>query len=126
MTQNSLTKQTHEKADRIASRISTFNRGTDKTTGIRFYLVPGLEPGSAHRATALGCTCDGFVRRAICSHQVGIARAEQQLEAARIAVAQANRVLYGQCCVEGCVFAAVGTSKRCAEHLAALRDQLGI
>lgn len=122
----SLTPATHEKAEQIAGMIATYHRGTDRTTGIRFYLVPGSAPMTAHRTTALGCTCQGFVRRATCSHQVGIARAEQRVEAARIAVAQANRVLYGPCVTRGCISGATGPAKRCDEHFRALVEKLGI
>jgi hypothetical protein len=118
MTQT-LSRETSEKAERIAAMIGTFHRGTDKQTGIRFFLVPGSEPMTAHRTTALYCSCRGFARNAICSHQTGVARACDRAQAEVVRLAQ-------RCRVENCGRMATTRSRRCLECSQRLADELGI
>jgi predicted nucleic acid-binding Zn finger protein len=118
MTQT-LSRETSEKAERIAAMIGTFHRGTDKQTGVRFFLVPGSEPMTAHRTTALFCSCKGFARNAICSHQAGVARARDRAQNELIALAQ-------RCRVDSCTSMSTTRSQRCDAHFQTLVDELGV
>jgi predicted nucleic acid-binding Zn finger protein len=117
--QHSISQATNEKADRIAAMIGTFHRGTDKRTGIRFFLVPGTEPMTAHRTTALFCSCKGFARNAICSHQAGVARARDRAQNELIRLAQ-------RCIEDGCGNLRQSSQGRCFDCVGKRADRLGI
>ena len=114
------------KAERLADLLPTFSRGTEKRTGIRFYIVPGSKPGTGHMTNGLACTCRGFAVRSLCTHQLAVSMVQQRQEAPRIAAAQKNREMFGQCARNGCVKAATGKARKCDEHFAAMIAALGI
>jgi hypothetical protein len=120
MTQT-LSQATNEKAERLIEMIPTLSKGHDRATGIRFVIFPSSDDPTrtGHRATALGCSCDGFKRRAICSHQAAMARARDRAQNELVALAQ-------RCRVADCGNMRESRTGRCAEHFATLVDELGI
>jgi hypothetical protein len=65
------------KAEALASQAHTWHRGRSKTTGETFVLVPGSSPDVAHYTTSYGCTCAGFKRRGVCTHQLAVSIADR-------------------------------------------------
>ncbi len=59
-----------------------WSQGRSKETGERFWLIQGSK-GTAHYATAAGCTCRGFFYRGTCSHQLAVKVREDRERAAR-------------------------------------------
>jgi hypothetical protein len=57
------------KAEALALQVPLMSHGRSKATGEAFVIVPGSTPDVAHWATTYGCTCAGFKRRGVCTHQ---------------------------------------------------------
>jgi hypothetical protein len=96
--------------------------------------LSATEPG--HNTNGIGCSCEGFDRRGVCTHQMAVASIHQRAEAARIAAAQPVRESAQQLFAEagpfgpriskqGCTDPAGGKSRLCGRHLDALLDQFG-
>jgi hypothetical protein len=125
------------KAEALVELVPTFPKGRARD-GIAFVIVPSsTDPlRIGHRTNGIGCTCAGFNRRGVCTHQLAVAAVQQRQEAARIASAQPVRKSaqqlyaeagpYGPCISKsGCDQPAGGKSRLCGRHLDALLDQLG-
>lgn len=126
MTPATVTPAMQAKAERLAGMLATCPRGRSKVNGTGFYIIPGTRPRVAHYANHLGCDCEGYRRRGVCTHQQACLIALRRGEAPRIMAGQRNYATYGQCSTRGCVAAAVGTSGRCGGCWRELRDRLGI
>ena len=59
------------KAAQLAAEPERWSRGRSKRTGQEFWVIPGSR-GTAHWATASGCTCKSFRFRGSCSHQLAV------------------------------------------------------
>ena len=136
MTVGTVTPSMRRKAEALAELVPTFPKGRAKD-GIGFVIVPSsTDPlRIGHRTNGIGCTCAGFNKRGVCTHQLAVAAVQQCQEAARIAAAQPVRKSakqrydeagpFGPCCHTGCASAATGKQRRCDEHFQVLLDQLG-
>jgi hypothetical protein len=91
---------------------------------------------TGHNTNGLGCSCQGFDRNGVCTHQLAVATFQQRQEAARIAAAQPVRKSaqqiyaeagpFGPCISkQGCSLPAGGKSRLCGRHLDALVAELG-
>jgi hypothetical protein len=124
------------KAERLAELVPTFPKGRARD-GIAFVIVPSsTDPlHTGHRTNGIGCTCIGFNRNGVCTHQLAVAAVQQRQEAARIASAQPVRKSaqqryaeagpYGLCVSKaGCDQPAGGKSRLCGRHLDVLLAKL--
>jgi hypothetical protein len=66
------TESMKAKAVTLLEERATWQRGTSKRTGERFWLIPASDARTAHYATSAGCTCRSFLYRGICSHVVAV------------------------------------------------------
>lgn len=123
-----VSEATMAKAERIVEMIPTLSTGRDKATGIRFFIVPSSDEPlkTGHTATALWCSCLGWKRHSICSHQLAVSLYDQRQTAARIEAAQQKRRENGQCRQQPCILTALRPGGRCDAHSRALIEKLGI
>lgn len=122
--QPTVSEATMAKAEKIAEMIPSLSTGRDKATGIRFVIVPSSdEPQTiGHTATALWCSCLGWKRHSICSHQLAVSLYNRRQTAARIALAQQKRRENGQCRSVGCILTAEQNPLGlCSDHARVLR-----
>jgi hypothetical protein len=70
-------------AEQLVSEPGKWSRGRSKQTGQAFWLIQGSK-GTAHYATASGCTCRGFYYCGTCSHQLAVKVREDRERAARL------------------------------------------
>ena len=77
MTTVSVSPAMQAKAEALALQVPLLSRGRSKATGEAFVIVPGSEPNVAHYTTAYGCTCAGFKRRGVCTHQLAVSIADR-------------------------------------------------
>lgn len=155
-TQDMVTENMRRKAELLASLIPTFSRGRDKRTGIRYVTVPSSDDPlhTGHNATPHWCSCAGYDRRGVCTHQLAVRLHEEREQTARNKAAQrqarplaseaeidlafaetATRLrgnhagaaitTFGTCISrQGCQEPAIGRSKLCGRHLDALVETL--
>ncbi len=76
MAQAIVTPPMAKKAAALAALVPMMSTGRSKQTGESFVIVPGSAAGTAHWATAYGCTCTGFQRRGLCTHQLAVKLAQ--------------------------------------------------
>ena len=89
MTTVSVSPAMQAKAEALALQVPLLSRGRSKATGEAFVLMPGSDPSTAHYTTVYGCTCAGFKRRGVCTHQLAVSiadRAARQVVGAEHAV----------------------------------------
>ena len=77
MTTSSISPAMQRKAEGLAACVPLLNRGRSKATGETFVLVPDSESNVAHYTTTYGCTCIGFKRRGVCTHQLAVSIADR-------------------------------------------------
>ena len=79
-------------AMRLAESAHLWPRGRSKADGQRFFVIPSqTDMHRAHWTTALGCTCLGFEKRGVCSHQLACLLVQQREDAAMAAEHEARR-----------------------------------
>jgi hypothetical protein len=122
---------TRRKAEQLADRLPYLPRFRSKANGAGGYVVPSsTDPvHKAHYSNHLGCTCEGFRRRSVCTHQLAALIVVQRAEAAIRATTQpvqqsaqerARRSyadLHPECSINGCDELALGKSGKCSDHL---------
>lgn len=95
------------KAAALVELLGTLSTGASKLTGQRFYVVPASNGMTAHWTAidGTGCTCLGFQRRGLCTHQIA-ARALYERQAPPASQpAPAARLSYEDlvpACASGC------------------------
>ena len=77
MTTRSISPAMQAKAEALALQVPLLSRGRSKATGEAFVLMPGSDPSTAHYTTVYGCTCAGFKRRGVCTHQLAVSIADR-------------------------------------------------
>ncbi len=121
----SLTRAMHEKAERLSALVPTLSRWREPQTGVRGVIFPSSDDPehTGHRANALWCSCPGFSKRNICTHQAAVARAEHRAQSERIAEAQRRG---RPCKVNGCEERATTLVGRCSPCFDRMIEQLGV
>src|SRR5215216_3610612 len=115
MTTGIVSPPMRRKAEQLAELLLTFNRGTSKVTGERFYVVPASNRMTAHW-TALdgsGCTCIGYQRRGTCTHAI----AAKMLHTAKRPAFAKLADLTGGCAATGCPDDREGREPYCSRHI---------
>jgi len=122
--------------DDPAPQASAWHRGRSKQDGTPFFIIPGTKPMTAHWANVHGCTCVGYRRRAVCTHQLACLILQRQADAAieaEVSAADAERqkryeALFGDdepsttvtiarpCAIRGCPVEAGTDSALCPAH----------
>ena len=72
MTTSIVSPPMRRKAAALVELLGTLSAGTSKLTGQRFYVVPASNRLTAHwtAVDGSGCTCLGYQRRGLCTHQI--------------------------------------------------------
>jgi len=136
MTTVSVSPAVQAKAEALAAQAHTWNRGRSKQDGTPFYVIPGSKPMTAHWANIHGCTCEGYRRRGVCTHQLACFILQRRSDAqisAKVSAADADRqrsyeALFGEdeppatvvierpCAIRGCPLLAGTDSEMCPHH----------
>jgi hypothetical protein len=114
----SITPAMRQKAERLAEMVPTLTRGRDKRSGINYVTFPSSDDPerTGHNTNGLGCTCEGFRRRATCTHALAVSLWDRRQESAHIAAAQQRRKENGCCSAVGCIMTATSKLGKCEAH----------